>query len=141
MIKLAQIGGETMIEVYTDGASKGNPGKSGAGILIKNGKTTENYSIPLGVMSNHEAEFLAVLEALKICKEKFPNEIISIRTDSKIVVEAVEKNFVKNKKFQSYFKQIREESSIFPHFFIKWIPDKENSHADRLARQAISPDN
>lgn len=126
-----------MIHVYTDGASKGNPGASGAGILIKNGKTTESYSIPIGVMNNHEAEFSAVLKALKICKEKYPNEIISLRTDSKTVVDAVEKNYIKNEKLKSYLQQIVENTCQFPYFFIKWIPNNANEHADQLAKKAI----
>lgn len=58
-----------MIEVYIDGASAGNPGPSGAGIFIKANGKVERYSIPLGVMSNHEAEYYAFIEALKICKK------------------------------------------------------------------------
>src|SRR5690625_2328377 len=54
----------TIIEVYTDGASNGNPGISGAGVYIKaNGKDYE-YALPLEEMSNHEAEFHAIIHAL-----------------------------------------------------------------------------
>ena len=59
-----------MIEVYIDGASAGNPGPSGAGIFIKGNGTAEKYSIPLGMMSNHEAEYHAFIKALEICLEK-----------------------------------------------------------------------
>src|SRR5690625_6410750 len=100
-----------MIEVYTDGASAGNPGKSGAGIYIKTNNQTFEYSIPLGHMSNHEAEFHAVLHALKICLTYFPNEILSFRTDSNIVVDVVEKNHTKNKTFRPLLKQIHEKTS------------------------------
>lgn len=57
-----------MIEVYIDGASAGDPGKSGAGIFINNNGQVERYSIPLGIYNNHEAEFLALVHALEICK-------------------------------------------------------------------------
>lgn len=126
-----------MIEVYTDGASNGNPGPSGAGIYIKQGHNQYNYTFFLGNLSNHEAEFHAVIQALIICKEKFPNEILSFRADSKIVVETIEKNYTKNKAFIPLLQTIHEHSSHFPHFFIKWIPEKQNMHADKLARQAI----
>lgn len=59
-----------MIEVYIDGASAGNPGPSGAGIFIKGNGVPEKYSLPLGNMSNHEAEFHALIEALEICYKK-----------------------------------------------------------------------
>lgn len=127
-----------MIEVYTDGASAGNPGCSGAGIYMKAYKKTYEYSIPLGIMSNHEAEFLAVIEALKICKQKFPGEILSFRTDSKVVVKLIEKNHTKNINFRPLLDQINHEIVHFQLFFIKWIPANKNTLADRLAKQAIT---
>ncbi|MFD2629115.1 ribonuclease HI family protein [Oceanobacillus kapialis] len=127
-----------MIEVYTDGASRGDPGKSGAGIYIKQGKNKFEYAIPLGELSNHEAEFLAVIKALEICEEKFPDEIISIRSDSKLVVDVVERNFTRNKNFKPFLETIIQKSATFPYFFIKWIPEKQNPHADRLAKRAIN---
>src|SRR5690625_3172795 len=126
-----------MIEIYTDGASGGNPGISGAGINIKANNQINRYSIPLGHMSNHEAEFHAVIKALEICKNDFPNEILSFRTDSKVVVNLVEKNFTRNKTFQPLLEQIRAELDQLPLFFIKWIPSKDNTHADRLAKEAL----
>ncbi|HAM80114.1 reverse transcriptase-like protein [Ornithinibacillus bavariensis] len=126
-----------MIEVYTDGASRGNPGASGAGIYIKAQNKTFEYSIPLGEMSNHEAEFYAVLKALEICLQEFPGEILSFRSDSETVVRVIDNDFTKNKTFLPFLEKIRELTAKFPYFFIKWIPEKENSHADHLARKAI----
>ncbi|WP_077621782.1 ribonuclease HI family protein [Sediminibacillus massiliensis] len=126
-----------MIEVYTDGAAKGDPGQSGAGIYIKDGTAQKMFSIPLGIHTNHEAEFLAVIEALKICRQQFPGEILSFRSDSKLVVDVIEKDFTKNKTFLPFLEEIKKSSSEFPYFFIKWIPEKQNKHADKLARQAL----
>ncbi|MRG84985.1 ribonuclease HI family protein [Salinibacillus xinjiangensis] len=126
-----------MIEVYTDGASKGNPGVSGAGVYIKAQGDISEFSFPLGVLSNHEAEFMAVIKALEICKEYYPGEILSFRCDSKIVVDVVESDFTKNQTFIPYLEKIRTEISHFPHVFFKWIPEKKNPNADRLARKAI----
>jgi len=126
-----------MIEVYIDGASSGHPGISGAGIFIKASGKIYEYTIPLGNMTNHEAEFHAVMKALDICLEKFPGEILSFQSDSQIVVHSIEKNYVKNKQFKHLLIQIMEKASEFPYFFIKWIPGNQNSHADRLAKQAI----
>ncbi|MGN8647024.1 ribonuclease HI family protein [Gracilibacillus sp. HCP3S3_G5_1] len=126
-----------MIEVYTDGASQGNPGPSAIGIYIKSGREQiEEYQF-IGEYSNHEAEFIAVIKALEICKERFPNDIISCRSDAKVVVDAIEKKYVKKAIFHTYLNQINQLSSSFPHFFIKWIPEKQNQHADELARKAL----
>ncbi|MFB5194498.1 reverse transcriptase-like protein [Neobacillus sp. KR4-4] len=127
-----------MIEVYIDGASAGNPGPSGAGIFIKGNGITEKYSIPLGNMSNHEAEYHAFIKALEICLEKgFQDSVLSFRTDSQLVNQAVEKEFVKNKLYTPLLEHALLLSKQIPLFFMKWIPSAENKVADELARQAI----
>jgi ribonuclease HI len=126
-----------LIEVYIDGASAGNPGPSGAGIFIKGNGLTKRYSIPLGNISNHVAEFEAFIHALKICLEnKFT--VVSFRTDSELVNRAVEKEFAKNEQFAPLLQEALELSKQFDLFFMKWIPSSENRVADELARKAIS---
>lgn len=125
-----------MIEVYIDGASAGNPGPSGAGIFIKGNGINKKYSIPLGTISNHEAEFQAFLHALKICLEHKFN-VVSFRTDSELVNRAVEKEFVKNEIFAPMLQEALQLSIQFDLFFMKWIPSRENKVADELARKAI----
>lgn len=125
-----------MIQLYTDGASSGNPGLSGAGIYIKTSNEQMEYSLPLGVLTNHEAEFHAVIAALTICEKEYPDEIISLYADSQLVVEAIDKQFVKNKTYRPLLKKIQKTSASFPHFFVKWIPAKKN-RADQLAKLAI----
>lgn len=126
-----------MIEVFTDGASSGSPGKSGAGIYLKSGKKAKEFSIELPVMTNHEAEFHAVIHALDICIDLFPGEIISLQSDSQLVVQAMEKRFVKNKLYQKLLDKILHRTNSFAHVFAKWIPNKQNFQADRLAKLAI----
>lgn len=131
-----------MIEVYIDGASAGNPGPSGAGIFIKGPGIIEKYSLPLGVMSNHEAEYHAFIKALEICFEKgYMDSVISFRTDSQLVNMAVEKEFVKNKLYTPLLKEAIRLSRKFEMFFMKWIPSDENKVADKLARLAIRKNN
>jgi len=125
-----------LIEVYIDGASAGNPGPSGAGIFIKGNGVLEKYSIPLGTMSNHEAEYHAFIEGLKICIEK-GYHIVSFRTDSELVNRSVEKEFAKNKQYAPLLETALELSRQFELFFMKWIPSRENKQADELARAAI----
>ncbi|WP_043933660.1 reverse transcriptase-like protein [Bacillus sp. EB01] len=125
-----------MIEVYVDGASAGNPGPSGAGIFIKGHGGADSFSIPLGTMSNHEAEYHAFIKALEICLEK-GYKTVSFRTDSELVNRAVEKEFAKNKNFAPLLEQALKLSRQFDLFFMKWIPSSENKTADELARIAI----
>lgn len=125
-----------MIEVYIDGASAGDPGPSGAGVFIKGHGIGEKYSFPLGELTNHEAEYLSLIKGLEICIEK-GYRIVSFRTDSQLVDRAMEKEYVKNKKYIPLLDQALLLSNQLELFFIKWIPSSQNKVADELARQAI----
>ncbi|MDT2047382.1 ribonuclease HI [Priestia aryabhattai] len=125
-----------MIEVYIDGASAGNPGPSGAGIIIKGNGEHHRYSIPLQAMNNHEAEFHALIKALELCLEK-QYTMVSFRTDSQIVDTAMNREYVKNKAFLPLLEKALTLSKQIDLFFIKWVPSSENSGADQLAREAI----
>ncbi|WP_044336435.1 reverse transcriptase-like protein [Rossellomorea aquimaris] len=125
-----------MLEVNIDGASAGNPGPSGAGIFIKNNGEVEKHSIPLGIMDNHEAEFIACKKALEICLEK-QADTVWLRSDSQAVVHAIEKEFVRNIQYKQLLDDILDLTRQIDLFFVKWIPSKENKAADELARKAI----
>ncbi|WP_020059534.1 reverse transcriptase-like protein [Bacillus sp. 123MFChir2] len=125
-----------MIEVYIDGASKGNPGPSGAGVFIKGVQPPVQLAVPLGMMSNHEAEYHALLTALKYCTEH-NYKIVSFRTDSQLVERAVEKQYVKNPLYAPLLDEALKMIQQFDLFFIKWIPSSQNKAADELARKAI----
>ncbi|KYC75830.1 hypothetical protein B4090_2516 [Bacillus licheniformis] len=124
------------VEVYIDGASAGDPGPSGLGIFIKDGQKTESFSLPAGSLSNHEAEFMALIEGMKLCAER-NYRIVSFRTDSQIVERTADSEFVKNQAFKPYLDAIIRLKKDFDLFFIKWIPSKSNQVADKLAKKAI----
>lgn len=126
-----------MIEVYIDGATAGNPGLSGAGVFIKGNGENLHYSIPLGIMTNHEAEYHALIKGLEICLEK-NFSIVSFRTDSQLVDRAIEKEFAKNPDFAPLLERALELSKQLNLFFMKWIPSSQNKVADGLARKAIA---
>ncbi|MEH6939925.1 reverse transcriptase-like protein [Bacillus sp. JJ664] len=125
-----------MIEVYIDGASKGNPGPSGAGVFIKGIKEPVFLSVPLESMSNHEAEFHALLIALEYCV-KNDLTMVSFRTDSKIVEQSIDKEYSKNEIFIPLLEKSLLLINQLDLFFIKWIPSNLNKVADELARKAI----
>ncbi len=129
-----------MIEVYVDGASAGNPGPSGAGVFIKGDGHPVRSSFPLGILTNHEAEFEALIHALLLCKEK-RYRTLSVRTDSQLVSSAVDGRFVKNKDYQPYLTRCLTLVDEFDLCFIKWIPSTKNKMADELARKAIQMNN
>jgi ribonuclease HI len=125
-----------MLEVYVDGASAGNPGKSGIGIFIKGEGHNLKISEPIDPTNNHTAEFQALLRGLEEAA-KLTTGIVSVRSDSQVVVMAVEKEFVKSDMHKEMLAEIIEIIKTFDFFFIKWIPGEENRAADSLARAAI----
>jgi ribonuclease HI len=126
-----------LIKVYFDGASAGDPGPSGAGIYIidDSGQAT-SFSYPLGLMSNHEAEYHAFIKALEICQEN-KYEMVHFHTDSQLIDQAIEKKYVKNKLYEPLLQHALKLLESFDLFFLKWIPSKQNHNADELARKGI----
>ncbi|MEC1177493.1 ribonuclease HI family protein [Metasolibacillus meyeri] len=125
-----------MLEIYIDGASAGNPGPSGIGLFIKGEGHHLQISEYIGETNNHIAEFTALVRGLEEAK-KLGATLISLRSDSKIVVASIEKSYVKNEEFKPFLAQAQTLIEDFELFFIKWIPEKENRAADALAREAI----
>ena len=125
-----------MLEVYIDAASAGNPGPSGIGIFIKGEGHHLKISEPIGISDNHHAEFQAFVRAMEEAQKRAPS-IVSVRSDSKIVVASIEKRYVKKESYKTLLEKGLAICDTFPLFFIKWIPDEYNKAADALAREAI----
>ncbi|MFS0576332.1 ribonuclease HI family protein [Sporosarcina sp. 179-K 3D1 HS] len=128
-----------MIELFVDGASAGNPGKSGIGIYLKGDGHQIRISEPIEPTDNHTAEFRALLRGMEEAA-KLTTGMVSAKSDSQVVVQAVEKEFVKNEKHKACLSRILDIANTFEYFFIKWIPDEQNKAADALARQALQKD-
>jgi len=83
-----------MIEIFTDGASKGNPGPGGYGTILRyNGKVKE-LSKGFRKTTNNRMELLAVIKGLEAIKK--PGWDVLITSDSKYVVDAVSKGWLNN---------------------------------------------
>jgi ribonuclease HI len=80
------------ITVYTDGASRGNPGPGGYGIILMSGKHRKELSEGYRLTTNNRMELLAVITALEALK--IPGSNVTVITDSKYVADAVEKGWV-----------------------------------------------
>src|SRR5262249_26788500 len=83
-------GGGLMIEIYIDGSSKGNPGPGGAGIVLTDASTQKilgTLGIPLGYVTNNQAEFLALKHALiELKKKRLSHDPVNVLTDSQLIV-------------------------------------------------------
>ncbi len=128
-----------ILHLYTDGASRGNPGKAGAGIAIfdEQGNElvgTEEY---LGLCTNNEAEYKALLLGLARCGE-FGGGRIKIHLDSELVVKQILGVYrVKHPNLIPLFRQARQKLSEFASYSIIHVRREKNSRADQLANRAI----
>lgn len=125
-------------EVYIDGASRGNPGESGIGVLVILGDgTRREIRKYLGKGTNNEAEYKALIEALGyLSDEKSPET--RIHTDSQLVANQMNGLWkVKDPKLRALHAEAKKLASALPRLKIGHIPRERNAEADRLANEAI----
>jgi ribonuclease HI len=125
--------------LYIDGASRGNPGRAGAGIWITNGegKKISEVSRYLGHKTNNEAEYWALLLGLREAK-RLGGDPIQIFTDSELVERQIKGVYrVKDLNLRTLHNAVTQNLKTFSSFEIESIPREENKEADRLANQAI----
>jgi len=125
--------------LYIDGASRGNPGRAGAGIWITNREREKISEVSryLGHKTNNEAEYWALLLGLREAK-RLGGEALQIFTDSELVARQIKGVYrVKDLKLKALHKTVIENLKTFSSFEIVSIPREENKEADRLANQAI----
>ncbi len=144
------------LKVFCDGGSRGNPGSAGIGVFItqkskpknqnwesSNSKIKDEIKISkyIGVKTNNQAEYMAVIEALKYIKENFSGEVITadFYLDSKLVIEQLNQRYkLKNEGLKPLFWEIRnlmiklDGKISFIH-----IPREKNKEADVLVNKAI----
>ncbi|NQX39466.1 ribonuclease HI [Pedobacter steynii] len=81
-----------MIEIFTDGAASGNPGPGGYGVILRSGNHYKELSGGFRMTTNNRMELLAVIEGLNALKT--PGQAVTVVSDSKYVVDSVEKKWV-----------------------------------------------
>lgn len=134
-------------QIYTDGGARGNPGPSAIGVVIKTetGQVIESISQTIGIGTNNEAEYKALIKALEFIlnnKQKFTlndKDLINFFSDSSLLVNQVNGLFkVKNGRMREFIYRIREiESQIPCKIIYNLIPREKNSQADTLVNQAL----
>lgn len=128
------------LQIFTDGASKGNPGKAGAGaVIFQDGVEIQRLTKFLGEKTNNEAEYSAVILALEAVKTlKLEKENILLFSDSEFLVRQLKGEYaVKAEKIKPLYDAV---NSLRKGLQIKfqWVPRDNNKIADELANKAIS---
>ncbi|ADL12237.1 ribonuclease HI family protein [Acetohalobium arabaticum] len=127
------------LNIYTDGASRGNPGPGGIGVLIKDGSNNikEELADYIGEATNNEAEYQAIIAGLKKARE-LNSESISLFSDSQLVIKQLTGEYrVRSEKLKPYYLEIKELLQDLPDCDFQHIPREENHKADELANLGI----
>lgn len=129
------------IIIYTDGGSRNNPGPAAIGVYIP--KSDKEYSKHLGTATNNEAEYQAIIFALKkvkqlIGKEKAGNSEIEIRSDSELLINQLNGQYkIKEKNLVPFFIEIWNLKQNFAGVKFVQIPREENKKADSLVNREL----
>jgi ribonuclease HI len=128
-----------VLRVFTDGASRGNPGPAGLGVVIEDaeGMRLRGLHRWLGRATNNEAEYHALIEGLKAVGEWHPDRL-EVYLDSKLVVEQINGRWkIKKQELAPLLRQAAELLQGFGEWEVKHVEREKNRGADALANMAI----
>ena len=133
------------IEIYTDGGARGNPGPAALGVVIKKeGQTIKKYAKFIGEATNNEAEYEAVIFALKkikllFGKNKAKNMEIKVHLDSELVVQQLNHCYkIKEESLQPLFIKVWNLMLDFKKVTFHHIRRKANQEADSLVNEILN---
>ena len=125
--------------IYIDGASRGNPGPSGIGVVFMgvDGKPTLELSKYLGETTNNVAEYLALLYALQEAQARAFTRLM-VKTDSELLAKQLQGAYrVRDGTLRLLHDLARHTLRAFAQCAIEHVPREQNTAADRLATAAV----
>ena len=126
--------------LFTDGASRGNPGPAAAGVILKDekGQVILEGSQFLGRMTNNEAEYRALLFGLNKAQVQVRGGELVILMDSELVISQLRGVYkIKAPHLRELLMEVKVKERAFPKVFYKLIPREKNAQADALANEAL----
>jgi len=127
------------LTLHTDGSTRGNPGKGGAGVILldREGEMVEELGEYIGTVTSNVAEYEAVVLGLQRALELGAKEIL-LRTDSQLVIRQLSGAYrIKSKNLIPRHVLARKLLSKFKKWKVEHVPRAENHGADMLANVAI----
>ncbi len=123
--------------MYIDGGSRGNPGEAGAGIILENNGKRSGFYRYLGVKTNNEAEYSALIIGLTVALENNVDNI-KVFSDSELLCNQINGVYkVKNENLKKYYATAKNLIEKLKYFDINHIPREKNSSADKMANKAM----
>lgn len=134
-----------LFTIHADGGSRGNPGPSGAGAMIRDGLGNSVASVSqfLGLRTNNFAEYEAVILAFETLKKlvpkgKYAKTEVVVKMDSELVVKQMRGEYkIKNPGLKEQYARLAELAAAFKTVSFLHVPRAENSDADALANEAM----
>ncbi len=127
------------VVIEADGGSRGNPGPSAYGAVLKDaatGETIAERGETIGVATNNVAEYRGLIAGLELHRRHTPDAALEVRMDSRLVVEQMSGSWkVKHPDLKPLALQARGLTPDGTSF--TWVPRERNKHADRLANEAL----
>ena len=127
------------VVIFTDGASRGNPGPAAIGATIKDeqGRLISSISQRIGLTTNNQAEYRAIIAALEQAIGLGATQV-DVRSDSELVVRQITGRYrVKKASLKPLYMKVRQLQSQLESFTITHIPRQQNIAADILANAAL----
>lgn len=127
------------LTIYTDGASRGNPGPAAIGVVIEDeqGRAVARVSRRIGETTNNRAEYLALIAGLEQAA-RLGAEHVEVRSDSELLVKQIGGQYrVKSPALKPLFEQVHHLMKEFQSSSIVHIPRGQNKAADALSRRAL----
>ena len=131
--------GTDVASLYADGASRGNPGPSGAGAILLDGRGRRLVELNrfLGTATNNEAEYQGLIVGLRAAEELGITRL-RIFLDSELVVKQLRGEYrVRNPRLQLLFKEVASRLQRLMSYAIMHVKRECNQEADRLANEAV----
>jgi len=128
------------IIIYTDGASRGNPGPAAAGFILKDhaGTKLQAKAFFLGRATNNVAEYTGVVKALEAAKHTGAEEVL-VFSDSELLVRQVNGEYkVKSELIRPLFRQTVDLLKKFESWKVQHVTRDKNREADKLVNQALN---
>ena len=128
-----------IILTYSDGGSRGNPGPAAIGVVLKSpdGKIIATHKEKIGITTNNQAEYRALITALHMAKEHGAEEVHANLDSELVVKQCLGEYRVKDKDLQPQFIKVHNASLAFKKVTYKHIRREFNTEADALVNEAL----
>ncbi len=131
---------QVLCELAIDGASRGNPGPSGIGIVLRDPERslTRQWCQYLGHTTNNVAEYSALIRGLEQAQAQGCRNVV-VRTDSQLLARQISGQYrVRDERLKLLYQQAQSLISRFEACSVEHVPREQNREADKMANRGVT---